>query len=307
MGFATTVQQVGLMTIFILLGLFSARKGWLGPETSSGLTNILVYVVTPCVIVSAFNRPFASGQLRNLGVVALTDACAFLAMIGLVFAIYARVREPGTRRALRFGGIYPNAGYMGIPLVQALLGPDGVFFAVIFLAAFNVYAWTQGWSMFPARGSGGALKRLFTNPAVPSILFGLALFVSPVKLPRIVATGLADLSALNAPLSMFIIGASLAGIAWRTFATDPFVWVGTGVRNLLIPSLAVLALWAIPLPDEAKYATLILLSCPVAAFLVMFSIMHEVATDFATRLVCLSTLVSILTLPAILNLARALW
>ena len=305
MGFATTAQQVGLMFGFILLGLFGAKKTWISKETVSGLTNILVYFVTPGVIIHAFYRPFSLSQLHDMGITALVDALLFPAMMLLVYVLYARVKDPDRRRTLRFGGIYSNAGYLGIPLVQALFGAEGVFFAVWYVVAYNIYVWTQGWSMFPA-GRGG-LKQLLSNPAIPSVVVGLGLFASSWTLPGVVVTGLTYLSEMNAPLSMFVVGASLAGVAWRTVATDPWVWVGTAVRNVLIPALGVLVLWAVPLPVTARLATLILLSAPVAAFLVMFTVMHHEDTDFPSRLVTLSTLVSIATLPGTVALAQALW
>ncbi|MDR0284165.1 MAG: AEC family transporter [Propionibacteriaceae bacterium] len=295
------------MFIFILLGLFGAKKHWIGDQAISGMTNILVYFVTPAVIVQAFHRPFSWGEMRDLGFVAGLDFLLYPAMIGLTFLLFRRIQDPDLRRNLRYGGIYSNSGFMGIPLVSALLGTHGVFFAVLYLAMFNVYAWTHGWRMFAPDERGGVVKQLVTNPAIPAVFVGLAVFVSPVALPDFVVNGLGMISAMNAPLSMFVIGASLAAVRWRTFASDKWLWAGTGVRNVLIPLLGVLILWPIPLQYDAKLATLVLLACPVAAYLVMFSVMHKVSTDFPTRFVCLSTLVSILTLPATISLATTLW
>jgi len=306
MGFGTTAQQVGLMFVFILLGLFGAHKKWIGDQAVVGMTNIMVYFVTPAVILQAFNRPFDIGKLGELGIVAAVCLVAFPVMIGLVWLLYAKVRDPDRRRDLRFGGIYSNAGYLGIPLVQALYGSDGVFFTVLFVVAFNIFVWTQGWAMFPST-TGGPLKQLFKNPAIPSVILGLLLFVFSVNLPSIVTEGLGYLAGLNAPLAMLIVGATLAKVNWRTFATDPWVWVGTAVRNVLIPLIAVLVLWAVPLSQTAKAAILIPIACPVAAFLVMFTVLHEMRPDFASRLVCVSTLACIVTLPATVSLAYALW
>ena len=305
MGFATTAQQVALMFAFILLGLFGARKKWIGPQAVTGMTNILVYFVAPGVIIQAFNRTFSADRLRDLGIVALVDLAAFPLAILLGWLLFRKVRDPDRRRNLRFAAIYSNAGFLGLPLVQALLGPDGVFFAVIFVVVFNIFVWTQGRSMFISGQAG--VKELFANPVIPSMVIGIVLFLFSVRLPGFLVTGIGYLAALNAPLSMFVVGASLAGVRWRTFATDPWIWLGTAVRTLLIPTLAILALWPIPLPAEVRLTILIPLACPVAAYLVMFSVLHETDTDFPARLVSLSTLISVLTLPAWVALANTLW
>ena len=306
MGFSTTAEQVGLMFAFIALGLLAAKKLWINDQAVSGMTNILIYFVTPGVIINAFNRPFSRSRLAEFGVAAVVIVGIFLVMILIAWVLFVRVRDADRRRDLRFATIYSNAGYLGIPLVQALLGSDGVFFAVLFLVCFNIFVWTQGWSMF-SDTTGGRVKQLFSNPALPAVIVGVAIFITSLPLPGIVSTGLGYLSTMNAPLSMFVIGASLAAIKWRTFAADVWVWVGTAVRTVLVPLIMVLILWVVPLPHEAKVAILIPTACPVAAFMVMFSIMRKISPDFATRLVCLSTLVSIVTLPAILSLASALW
>jgi len=292
------------MFSFILLGLFGARKNWIGPQAVTGMTNILVYFVAPGVVIQAFNRQFSSDRLRDLGIVAVVDIAAFVLAIFLGWLLFHRVSDPDRRRNLRFAAIYSNAGFLGLPLVQALLGPDGVFFAVIFVVAFNVFVWTQGRSMFVGKAG---LQEVLSNPVIPSMVVGIVLFLFSVHLPGILVTGIGYLAALNAPLSMFVVGASLAAVRWRTFASDPWVWVATAVRNVLIPTLAVVALWPVPLPVEARLTILIPLACPVAAYLVMFSVLHETDTDFPARLVSLSTLVSVLTLPAWVAFAYALW
>jgi len=306
MGFSTTVQQVGLMFAFIAMGLLAAKRLWIDDKAVSGMTNILIYLVTPGVILNAFNRPFSRSRLAEFGIAAVVIVGVFFVMIAIAWALFARVRDADKRRDLRFATIYPNGGYLGLPLVQALLGSDGVFFAILFVVWFNIFVWTQGWSMFSTT-PGGRIKQLFSNPALPTVAIGVVIFLTSLRLPNVVATGLGYLATMNAPLSMFVIGASLAAIKWRTFAADIWVWVGTAVRTVVVPLVMVLVLWVVPLPHEAKISILIQAACPVAAFMVMFSIMHKTNTDFATRLVCLSTLVSIVTLPATLTLASALW
>ncbi|MCL2736854.1 MAG: AEC family transporter [Propionibacteriaceae bacterium] len=306
MGFAVTAQQVALMFVFILFGLVGAKRGWIGPQAVTGLTNILVFFVTPGVIIQAFHRPFTLDRLHDLGIVALIDFVAFPVMMALAWVVYGKVVAPDRRRSLRFGLIYSNAGFLGIPLAQALLGPDGVFFAVIFLVPFNVFAWTQGWSMFTSEHVS-IVKQLFSNPAIPAVLVGLALFASSLPLPGIVVTGLGYLAGMNAPLSMFVVGASLAAVSLRTVVADPWLWLGTAMRNLAIPTVGILVLWAVPLPLVAKLSILIPLSCPVATYLVMFCVKHAVDADFSARLVSMSTLASIVTLPAAVSLGSALW
>lgn len=306
MGLTITAEQVGLMFLLMLLGLFAAKRGWFGPEAQVGMTNILVYFVMPCVIIQAFNRPFSPDQLGTLGLATLIDIIVFTVVIVGIHLATSRLGDPDRRRTLRYATVYSNAGFMAMPLAQALLGDDGVFFVVIYVVLFNIFVWTHGIALFPG-GAGGWLRRLFQTPVIPSVILGLALFVSSVRLPAIVVTGLGYLSNVNAPVSMLVVGASLAGISWRSALRDGWTWLGVAIRNGIVPLVGLLALWPIHLPNPVKLAILLPLSAPVAAYLVMFSVMRQVDTKYPASLVLLSTLVAVVSLPATLALAGWLW
>ena len=305
MGFAATAEQVALIFVFMLLGLLAAKRRWINDDAVSGMTNVLLNFVVPCVIVMAFQQPFSTGQLRDLGVAAAFDMVAFPVTIGLAYLMFRRCAGD-EQRALRFGAVYSNSMFIGFPLVQSLLGDDGLFFAVIFTLAFNLFVWTHGYAMFPGDGTK-PLRRLASSPAIWAIIVGLALFIGRVQLPSLVGEGLTDLGDMTAPLSMIIVGAGLAKVNWGTLLRDRLLWAGVAVRNCLIPLLAVLALWAVPLSTTARLATLIPLACPTAAFLVLFSVRSKQDTAFPSSLVALSTVVSIATVPAMVAFASWLW
>ncbi|MCL2652732.1 MAG: AEC family transporter [Propionibacteriaceae bacterium] len=309
MGLAVVTQQVGLMFAFLLLGLWAAKVGWISGDATAGLTNVLIYFVVPCVVINAFHRQFSGSQMREFGWATLIDFVSFPLTIGLAYLVVRRARDDGQRRDLRFGAVYSNSMFLGVPLAQALLGADGVFFVIAYVIAFNLFAWTHGYGMFePGTGSlRMSLARIFTNPAIPSLIVGLVLFVTQLELPGLLLQGIGLMAGLNAPLSMVIVGASLAGAKWAGLLTDKWLWLGVGLRNLVVPLLGVLVLWAVPLPTVVRLAVLIPLACPVAAFLVMFSVKTNKDATFASSLVTLSTLMSVLTVPAMVALAGVLW
>jgi len=309
MGLVVVTEQVCLMFAFLLLGLWAAKVGWVSRDATAGLTNVLIYFVVPCVVINAFHRQFSAPQMREFGWVTLIDVVSFPVTIAVAYLLVRRARDDGQRRDLRFGAVYSNSMFLGVPLAQALLGTDGVFFVIAYVIAFNLFAWTHGYGMF-ADGTGGlkpALKRIVTNPAIPSLIVGLVLFVTQIQLPGLLMQGIGLMAGMNAPLSMLVVGASLAGAKWAGLLTDRWLWVGVGIRNLVVPLIGVLALWAVPLPSVVRMAVLIPLACPVAAFLVMFSVKTNKDPTFASSLVTLSTVASVLTVPAVIALAGALW
>jgi len=305
-GFQTAAEQVGLLFVFMLLGLWAAKRHWISDDAVGGMTNILLNFVVPCTIVMAFQRPYTAGELRELGIVAVFDFLSFPIVIAVSYLVFRQLKDRDKQRALRFGATYSNSMFMGFPLVQALLGPNGLFFTIIFSLAFNVFVWSQGYSMFPSETTK-VLKRVFSSAAIWAIIVGLALFLMRVQLPGILGEGLSYLGDMTAPLSMIIVGAGLAKVQWLVLLRDRWLWLGVAVRNLLVPLIAILLLWVLPVSATARMATLIPMACPVAAFLVLFSVKSDVDTTFPSSLVALSTVASIVSVPAILALASAIW
>jgi len=310
-GFAIPATQVVIMFGLIAFGWLAFRLRLVGAEAAKGMTNLLLYLISPAVIIQAFQRPFDAEKLRTVGWVFLLDVGAFLISIALAHVLFPRrlVADDSKRRVLRFGLIYTNAGFLAIPLAQALLGDDGVFYAVAYLAVFNIFVWTHGVNQF-GRDDTPWLRRVGTmlgNPNIIAIVVGLVLFVTSVRLPSPLFDVLGYLSGMNTPLSMIVIGVTLAEYSLRTVFTDGLVWWGTVARNLLVPLIFVGLLWMLPLDHAARMSMLISISAPVGATLVIFSVKHGRHPEFASRLLSVSTLVSVLTLPAVIYLAGLLW
>ena len=311
MGFAVPATQVTIMFGLIALGWVAFRVGWIGADALKGMTNLLLYLVSPAVIIQAFQRDFDPERLRTVGLVFLIDLASFAITIAVARMLFTRrlIPDEAERVALRFGTVYSNAGFIGIPLAQALLGDDGVFYAVAYIAAFTIFAWTHGASLFGRSDQPRSqrVKQVLLNPGIISILIALPLYVLSVRLPSPISNVLGYLASMNTPLSMIVIGVTLAELSLRTIFTGKLIWLGALARNVIVPVLFVALLWPLPIDHVARLAILISISAPVGAFLVIFSLRHGRDTGFATKLLTLSTLLSVLTIPAVLVLAGLLW
>jgi len=310
-GFTVPATQVAIMFGLIAVGWIAYKVRWIGDDALKGMTNLLLFLVSPSVVIQAFQRPFDAGRLRTIGVVFVIDLLVFAITIGIArIAMNARLVPDAARRtALRFGTVYTNAGFIGIPLTQALLGQDGVFYAVTFIAAFTIFAWTHGVSLFGRSDEPGLrrLRRVVLNPGIVSIVLALVLYVTSVHLPSPVSDVVGYLGSMNTPLSMIVVGVNLAAFSLRSVFSDRLAWYGTVVRNIVVPAVFVVLLGFVPIDPVARMAILISVSAPVGAMIVIFSVRHDADPRFATRLLCLSTLLCIVTLPLTLVVAGRLW
>jgi hypothetical protein len=172
-----------------------------------------------------------------------------------------------------------------------------------------VYVWTHGISLFGHEHVRASMKvqRVLLNPGIISILMALPLYVLSIHIPTPASDVVGYLAAMNTPLSMIVVGVNLAAFSLRTIFSDKFVWLGVLARNILVPAIFIVLLGLLPIDPVARMAILISIATPVGAMLVIFSVRHDQNTQFATRLLCLSTLLCVITLPLALVVAGALW
>ena len=198
----------------------------------------------------------------------------YIIMIIVTQLLFKPVADPNLRRIMRYGSVYSNAGFMGIPLTSSLFGATGVFFAVASLAAFNIFSWTHGISLFTGRQGNRRenFKQIVLNPNIIAIVVGLILFVTSFRLPTIANSAIKYVSSVNTPLSMIVIGNSLADVKLNRATLDKRLWWVLLLRNLLFPYLAIVVLQLMGITGVPLYTTVLMAACPVAGIVVLFSL-----------------------------------
>lgn len=143
-------KQVVIMFILMFVGWICYQVKFLHEQTVKDLTKILLYVVSPCLIINSFRQSFSVTRLIQFSLIFLLVLVLFVFKIIVSSVLFNKriIKDEQKRTILRYAGTYTNAGFMGIPLVQALLGNNGVFFAVPYLIIYNVFMWTHGIRMF---------------------------------------------------------------------------------------------------------------------------------------------------------------
>ena len=309
-NFLIVAQQVAIL--FVLMGFGAAmRKAGLFRENAvDGLVNVLLLVVTPCLIVDVFQRPFDPSMLKGLG---LGFAIASLAHVVLIVLskLVVRHRDESVRRPLLLAAVFSNAGFMGIPLEQAVLGGEGVFYGVVYVVVFNLFMWSWGLRTMCAEGNReqgrGNRAKMIVNPGTVGIALGLPLFFCSVKLPAVIGVPVHHMANLNTPLAMIVIGYALAGTAFGKVLRLSAVYVATFLRLVVCPLLVIAALYPFrqTLDRNMMLAMVIAASAPVAAMVSMFAQKYGRDVDVSVAVVSGTTLLSILTMPVVIALAMA--
>ena len=296
-----------IVTLFLmmLVGFFLKRSGKLGDETLSQITYLLLFIVTPCVEIQAFQIERTAENARYMLYVTAV-------ILGL-FTLYALItrplcrKQPPERRSVSLYGVqFSNLTFMGIPLISSVLGQDAVVYCILCAAVFQLFCWTYGVKLM---GQQMSLRKAVLNPGVMGMLAAVALFAFNVSLPSPVMAAVSSMSALNTPLAMVVIGAQMAASDLKKAVKEPSLYLLSAVKLLALPAVTILLLRVLPLTlDRQTCLSLsILAGCPVAGITSMFAQMYGRDTGYAAHLVTLSTLLSLLTLPVIASLAQMVW
>ena len=295
-----------VLTLFLLMsvGFLFGRLGLLSGDTLSQVSRVLLYVVTPCIMITSFEverTPQTQGQLLT----ALTVmAGVYLLYMALSLILFPREGE-AHKGILRFAAVYGNAGFMGLPLIQSALGDEAMIAAVVGLAVFNTVTWTQGRALIGGR-SELSLKKLALNPGILGFVGGLLLFFTGWRLPGPVDAAVGYLGSMNTPLAMVVIGGQIAQADLAQVFSTKKLYLVSAVKLLAVPLLTALALAPFRLDPTVFVSGVILSGCPTAGVAGLFA--QSMGRDgvFGARQVTLSTLLCIITLPLVAVLAQAL-
>lgn len=304
-AFYKIINQVVVLFLLMGLGYGATKLKMLSDAAIKELTALLMYIVAPIVIVHAFQIQFSSKLASEL----LISVCAAVG-IHIFGSIASRlifnkksVPDLSRKNALRFGSIYSNSGFMGLPLLDAVAGQQGVFFGSVYMAVFNIFCWTEGVTHFNINGCKTsrkeAVKKVLLNPNVIGIFVGLFFFFFSIKMPGPIGDGMTYIYNINTPLSMIIIGSRLAKFKLPSMFTEKWVWPGIAMRNLAIPMVLITVLHLLGLRNMLLLSCSLSAACPVAANTVLFAELSGEDTEFPTKLMTVSTLMSIVTIPII--------
>ncbi|MEE0552682.1 MAG: AEC family transporter, partial [Clostridia bacterium] len=237
------LEKLVLLFCFIFVGFFCFRKGWLTKQGTSEISNLIVNVFNPLLMISTALS--GSGSIpktlmaQNLILMALFYGLMIL--LGPVVAKLLRV-QGNDRKLVTIMLVFANTAFMGIPLVESLYGSEETFYITFYALGFNLLFYTYAIQVFK-RMSGDKSPFRFkdlVNPGIICVLLAMILVLFPIHLPEITVKCITYVSDTCIPLSMIITGCALAQINLKRVFTDVRLYVFSLFQLLLIPATAAL-------------------------------------------------------------------
>lgn len=302
-GIEIAFSNVAMALLYLIPGFAICRMGRLKAEHLSGLSALLIYGCTPCMMLdSLLKLDPDGGYLPGMGLFFLvTFATQGLFML-LVTVLSGKKKQAENRyRMLTIASVMGNVGFFGMPIIRVLLPghPEAAAYSGVFCVSMNIFAFTVGVFNLTRDRKYISLKQAIMNPAVLSFLAGLILYLARagVWMPDIVKNGVANIGAITMPFCMMILGARLATMPWKEIFLNPFVYlIGIG-KLILFPLFSYALVLILPLDPVFRTSMLILSATPCASVILSLAEMHDSNQQLAADCVLLSTLMCVVTIP----------
>ena len=306
------LQQMTAFLIFIILGYYIRKKRILDEKGSSGIAWIVANVANPALIISGAVNAQESLSARQVLTILGLGTAVYGGLIMLSFLLPCLLKRKGAeRQAYRNIFLFSNVGFMGFPLLSAMLGSYAVFYASIFTIPFNILLYTLCLWNFRQTRSGKGSKRTkktgwknFLNVGVLACVLALVLNFTRPQLPGFVKTVITNLANLTAALSMMNIGMFLVKIRKRELLTDGKLMLASLIKLLVIP-VAGTALFALLIRDATLVTiAMVVLATPMASMVAILAEQYKHENRLETKAVALTTILSVVTIPAVSEILK---
>ncbi len=298
-------NQVGILYIMVLVGIICDRIGLFTEKAGKACTDLLFYIITPCVIINSFlTREFTKESGMKL---LIAVGCGFLLHF-VAIAINTPLFSRGDKNkncVYKYGAIYGNVGYMTLPLTEALLGSEGVFYCSAVVMAFNVVSFTHGVFMMD-KEKGFDAKKLILNPGVISVIIGLPFFLSGINLPEFFSKPVSFIADTQTPIAMLIFGTFLSHTKLKNIFQNKKIFLVALSKLIILPAVMIGFYRLIGLSGTLLTAMAISSCAPSANNTVLFSAKYGKDTGLASQLVATVSFISILTMPIIIAAVQSI-
>lgn len=312
MSFSIAFSNVLLTLAYIIPGFLACKTKIAKAEHLSTLSAILMYVCSPCMIVTSFMQTdrtlYNTKQILLFFIISL----AVQALVtGILYLIFSKRYDDVKYRMLTVSFGLGNAGFFGIPIIKSLLpnNPEVACFACVYIVGMNMLTFTIGAYCLTGDKKRMTFKKAFLNPSFIGLLIALALFAINFqsKAPDKLLEAVNLLNKMTTPLCMIILGIRLASVSFKKLFMRPFVYVICICKLLIFPLLCLLLIYFMPLGDVFKAAMFILGGTPCASVMLNIAEMYHGETELAANCVLLSTLLCVITIPIIAAIAGAVF
>lgn len=301
--FLLIFEQLLKMFFILLLAFICYKIRLVDQNGNKTVSNLLLLVVNPILIITVYQTDYDPGLVR--GLMLAFGAAAATHVLGIVISTLLIRPGSGTDYCIeRFNAIYSNCGFIGIPLIGAVLGDTGVFYLTAYMVIFNLFSWTHGVTLMEGKFSLKTLKSGLFSPMFIATVIAVVLFFAQLRIPPVLMDSMNYVADMNTPLAMMVAGFSVAQADLGKMCRNPRLYLASAVKLAVIPLCAIPVLMLFGLPSDVSMTILIAAACPAATTGTMMAIRYKQNYTYSSEIFAMSTILSVATIPLLVLAAE---
>lgn len=304
MKISAIVDSVFSLFIMILVGVYGSKKKIITSEMNKGLTDILIQIALPFMIVSSFIFTYDNNIKSNVIKTFYYSLIAYIIMTAASYLLLLPIKND-KKTILHFANVFTNTGYVGFPILNSIYGAEGVIYGSIFNMFFVIFVWTYGLILFKGnfekKKLNTEIKKALLNPSIIAVFIGIIIMIFDIKLPSAISSSMKGIGNITGPLSMIIIGVILSNVKIRKHLKDWTIYYGITTKLVIIPIVTYFISLLVGDTSKAINTVIIMTAMPASAMTSIFAENFDKEKEFAAVLVSVTTLLSLITVPILLK------
>ena len=310
------------LVLFAILftGWFLRRIDFIDDKMDHSMNKLIVYFAYPCLIVHNIGSLKMSQEIVTDFIITFLCSLVLFYLYGFFCKGYGKLRKfPEEESPIaQFAMVMPNDGFMGFPVALIFFGDKGLLLMLAHNAAMNFFIFTYGIKLLKSAQTDEAKKatpkhifkavlKLLLNPNILALVIGFAISLLGGNIPSAVDEYLLYIGNVSTPMAMIFIGSTLAGYRLTDIVKNKITIEGSLVKLIWLPLLTIAAVYFLPVAPVIKCILALGISFPTAATVSMLAEQEGLEAGIASKILFLSTVVSIGTIPGFINLINFLF
>lgn len=307
MNFSSIINQIAVLFLVLFVGYFARKFKLIDEHASKKIATLIVKVMAPMLVLGSMMKD-TSLQFSEIIKIFLVAVGVYLFLFIMTILVPRLLRVDKNNIGIyKFMIMFSNVGFMGYPVIKAIYGNEGVFYASIFNLPFNILIYTLGIYFVSLNNKENVAfeAKEMINPAVIAVFVGLFFFITGYKVPIFLSDTVDMLGGLTTPLSMLVIGSSLANIKFKNIFTNSRLYINCVLKLLVIPFIIFTFLSALNFKGMMLGVPVVISGMPVAANAVILCKEYGGNDILASEGVFISVMLSIITIPLLVLMLSA--
>jgi len=300
LNFSIVFNQVATLLVIIVIGYIASRLNIITEQVNKKLSEILLNITSPLLIFSSFLMEYSMEKLVNAGYVMALGVVMFIVSIILAEKVLFAGQDEKKKAVLKAAAVFSNCGYMGFPVIDSILGQEGVFYASMYVTIFYIFLWSYGVIIYSGERNLKTVWKAFVSPAMIAVYIGAVVFLFQIPMPYFISSSAKMVGGMTTPLAMLIIGAIIAQSKLIEAFKGLMVYYASFLRLVAMPVLSLGVARLLRIPPDAMNIVAIVLAMPVGVNVAVFAEKYDMEPLLGSKVVTISTILSVVTIPVFL-------